>query len=117
MDRYGGRERRGGQLQQYSVDTGALIGSIPVAPTGWHNNPGSGDQIVFDSSGTIVLVKDNSTCRLQFVDLIGPMASGVLRVMMCWTAPGRRMWRGAGSTTTCPAMIAETCCLAVAATT
>ena len=61
--------RTGQQLNQIDIATGAVVDSFSVAAANWHNNMGSGDQIVLSEDGKIILVKDNSTGQLQLIDL------------------------------------------------
>src|SRR5436190_2255534 len=58
-----------GQLNKIEVATGLVVDSFAVGTTDWHNNPGSGDQIVQSADGKTLLIHDNSTGKLQLIDL------------------------------------------------
>ncbi len=57
------------QLNLIDISNGAIVETFAVGPSSWHNNPGSGDQIVLSADGKTILVKDNSAGGLQIIDL------------------------------------------------
>ena len=61
--------RTDAQFSKIDVATGAVVDSFTVGNASWHNNPGSGDQIVLSADGKTILVKDNSAGLLQLIDL------------------------------------------------
>ena len=60
-----------GQLNKYDLATGAIVDSFAVGSVTWTNNASSGDQIVMNGDGKIMLVHDTSTGKLQLIDLTG----------------------------------------------